>query len=91
VRCGGTTAHRAGSGSAAGHTDSVGDDAYDLELSKRRAQSVIDYLPSKGIATGRMTPVGYGETSPIADNATPEGRAVNPRVVIRRADCAPAN
>jgi len=76
-------------GEAGGHTDSVGDDAYNLDLSKRRAQSVIDYLATKGI-TGRFTPVGYGETMPIADNATAEGRAKNRRVVLRRTDCGPA-
>lgn len=75
-------------GEVAGHTDSVGDEAYNLELSKRRAQSALDYLASQGVAPGRMTSVGYGETMPIADNATEDGRALNRRVVIRRTDCA---
>jgi OOP family OmpA-OmpF porin len=78
-------------GEVSGHTDSTGDDAYNLDLSKRRAQSALAYLESKGVAAGRMTSVGFGETRPIADNATPEGRAQNRRVVIRRTDCGPAN
>jgi outer membrane protein OmpA-like peptidoglycan-associated protein len=77
-------------GEVAGHTDSVGDEAYNLDLSKRRAQAVLDYLSMKGVAPGRMTAVGFGESMPIADNATEEGRAQNRRVVIRRTDCGPA-
>ena len=46
---------------------------------------------TKGIAAGRLTAVGYGEANPIADNATPEGRALNRRAVFRRADCGPAS
>ena len=78
-------------GEVGGHTDSTGDEAYNLELSKRRAQSALDYLAAKGIAPGRMTAVGYGETMPIADNATPEGQALNRRTVFRRTDCGPAS
>jgi OOP family OmpA-OmpF porin len=77
------------SGEIGGYTDSTGDDAYNLELSQRRAQSVLDYLASKGVAPGRMTAVGYGEARPIADNSTPEGQAMNRRAVIRRTDCGP--
>jgi OOP family OmpA-OmpF porin len=77
-------------GEVAGHTDSVGDEAYNLDLSKRRAQAALDYLSMKGVAPGRMTAVGFGESMPIADNATEEGRAQNRRVVIRRTDCGPA-
>jgi OOP family OmpA-OmpF porin len=77
------------SGEVGGYTDSTGDDAYNLDLSKRRAQSALDYLAAKGIAPGRMTAVGYGEANPIADNATPEGQAMNRRAVIRRTDCGP--
>jgi outer membrane protein OmpA-like peptidoglycan-associated protein len=62
-----------------------------MGLSKRRAQAVLEYLESKGVAPGRMTAVGYGESKPIADNATEEGRALNRRVVIRRTDCGPAD
>lgn len=79
------------SGEVGGYTDSKGDDAYNLDLSKRRAQSVVDYLAAKGVAPGRMTAVGYGEVNPVADNATPEGQALNRRAVIRRTDCGPAN
>jgi len=77
-------------GEVAGYTDSVGDESYNLDLSKRRAQSALDYLASVGVAPGRMTAVGYGEAMPIADNSTEEGRALNRRVVIRRTDCAMA-
>lgn len=79
------------SGEVGGYTDSKGDDAYNLELSKRRAQAVVDYLAATGVASGRMTAFGYGEADPIADNATPEGQALNRRAVIRRTDCGPAN
>jgi outer membrane protein OmpA-like peptidoglycan-associated protein len=78
-------------GEVAGHTDSIGDEAFNLGLSKRRAQAVLGYLESKGVAPGRMTAVGYGESKPIADNATEEGRALNRRVVIRRTDCGPSD
>ena len=78
------------SGEVGGYTDSTGDDAYNLELSKRRAQSALDYLASLGVAPGQMTAVGYGEASPIADNSTPEGQALNRRAVIRRTDCGPS-
>jgi len=78
-------------GEVAGYTDDVGDEAYNLDLSRRRAQSALDYLAAKGVAPGRMTAVGYGEAKPIADNATEEGRALNRRVVIRRTDCGASN
>jgi len=78
-------------GTATGHTDSVGDEAYNQKLSERRAQAVVDYLAAKGVAPGRVTAIGMGETKPRADNATEEGRAENRRVTIRRTDCGPAN
>ena len=62
------------------HTDSKGSSTYNLWLSNRRAQSVITYLGSQGINTSRLIPVGFGETKPIADNATDDGRAQNRRV-----------
>jgi outer membrane protein OmpA-like peptidoglycan-associated protein len=65
-----------------GHTDSVGSDAYNLKLSKRRAEAVRDYLVSKGIAASRLTTEGYGESKPVASNDTAEGRAQNRRVEI---------
>jgi len=77
-------------GVANGHTDSVGDAAYNQKLSERRAQAVVDYLAAKGVAPGRIKAVGYGETKPIADNATEEGRAQNRRVTLHRTDCGPS-
>jgi outer membrane protein OmpA-like peptidoglycan-associated protein len=63
-----------------GHTDSVGNDRRNLKLSQKRAESVKKFLMGKGIASDRMTPRGYGENVPIADNRTGEGRAQNRRV-----------
>ncbi|MDZ7290860.1 MAG: OmpA family protein [candidate division KSB1 bacterium] len=63
-----------------GHTDSVGTDAYNKELSEKRAHAVKDYLLSKGISPKRLMAVGYGEDRPIASNATEEGRQSNRRV-----------
>jgi OOP family OmpA-OmpF porin len=65
-----------------GHTDSVGSDAYNQKLSERRANSVRDYLVRQGIDSSRITTRGYGESRPIASNATPEGRAQNRRADI---------
>jgi len=76
-------------GEIGGYADSTGDDDYNLRLSQERAQSVLDYLVSKGIDGSRLTAVGHGEANPIADNATVEGRAMNRRVVARRTDCPP--
>jgi outer membrane protein OmpA-like peptidoglycan-associated protein len=66
----------------AGHTDSVGSDAYNQDLSERRAQSVVNYFVSKGVGADRLKAVGYGKTKPIASNATEEGRAENRRVEL---------
>ena len=65
-----------------GHTDNIGSIEYNLDLSKRRAESVRKYLVSKGIAPERLTCYGYGESMPIATNETEEGRAKNRRVEI---------
>jgi outer membrane protein OmpA-like peptidoglycan-associated protein len=65
-----------------GYTDSQGAAAYNQDLSQRRAQSVRDYLVTRGIAPDRITAQGFGMNSPIADNATAEGRANNRRVEI---------
>ena len=65
-----------------GHTDSQGLASYNQELSQRRAQSVRDYLVSRGISADRVTAQGFGLTRPIADNASAEGRANNRRVEI---------
>jgi outer membrane protein OmpA-like peptidoglycan-associated protein len=67
----------------AGHTDSKASEKYNLDLSQRRANSVIDYFVSKGIEAARLTAKGYGEANPIADNKTAEGRAENRRVEMR--------
>ncbi|PTL77918.1 cell envelope biogenesis protein OmpA [Vitiosangium sp. GDMCC 1.1324] len=66
-----------------GHTDNVGSDTLNLNLSQRRAQSVMDYLISKGIEAHRLRAKGFGESKPIATNATPLGRAKNRRVEFR--------
>jgi outer membrane protein OmpA-like peptidoglycan-associated protein len=64
-----------------GHTDSVGTDAYNQGLSERRANAVRDVLVNQyGLAAERVNAVGYGETRPVADNSTSEGRAINRRV-----------
>ncbi|OLF55110.1 OmpA family protein [Pseudomonas chlororaphis] len=64
-----------------GHTDSVGPDAYNQKLSERRANAVKQVLTSQyGVESSRVQSVGYGESRPVADNATEAGRAVNRRV-----------
>jgi len=65
-----------------GHTDSVGDDNYNLKLSKRRADSVVAYLKSKGVAGNRFKVEAFGETRPRFDNKDKEGQAKNRRVEI---------
>jgi outer membrane protein OmpA-like peptidoglycan-associated protein len=66
-----------------GHTDSTGSDAYNEDLSKRRADAVADYLALRGVSRARIATIGYGERYPVADNATDEGRARNRRVEIK--------
>ena len=63
-----------------GHTDSAGPEDYNMNLSKQRAQSVTNYLTSKGISAGRFTTKWYGESQPRATNETSEGKAKNRRV-----------
>lgn len=64
-----------------GHTDSVGSDAYNQGLSERRASAVRDVLVNQyGVESSRVQAVGYGESRPVADNATADGRAINRRV-----------
>jgi OmpA-OmpF porin, OOP family len=68
-----------------GHTDSVGKAAYNLDLSKKRAESVKTYLVQKGGIDGaRLTTQGFGDTKPIAKNDTDVGRAQNRRVELVR-------
>jgi OOP family OmpA-OmpF porin len=67
-----------------GHTDSKGSDAYNLKLSNSRADAVMQYLISKGVKAENLTAKGYGESMPIADNKTEEGRADNRRVELKR-------
>jgi OOP family OmpA-OmpF porin len=67
---------------AVGHTDSVGSNAYNQKLSVKRSESVKAYLVSKGIEKNRVYTEGKGETQPVADNKTSEGRAKNRRVEI---------
>jgi OmpA-OmpF porin, OOP family len=63
-----------------GHTDSDGDDKKNLELSKNRAKTCLDYLASKGIAASRMTSEGFGETKPLVPNTSKANKALNRRV-----------
>jgi OOP family OmpA-OmpF porin len=72
------------SGELQGHTDSVGSAAYNQKLSQRRADAVKAYVVGKGIDAARVTAKGYGESQPVADNKTPEGRAENRRVLFVR-------
>ncbi len=66
-----------------GHTDHIGTEEYNLSLSRRRAESVVNFLTSHGINNSRLTSVGMGEGSPVATNETDEGRARNRRVDFR--------
>lgn len=69
-----------------GHTDSTGTPAYNLKLSERRANAVRDYLISQGVAATQLSAKGYGQTQPVASNATAAGRASNRRVVMHVID-----
>ncbi len=67
-----------------GHTDTTGTDAYNMDLSQRRAQSVAGYLSSHGVAAARMATRGYGETAPLFNpDDTEEKKAANRRVEIK--------
>jgi OOP family OmpA-OmpF porin len=67
---------------ATGHTDSIGTDKYNQRLSDRRANTVKEYMVSKGIPAAKITTLGKGESQPVATNKTKEGRAKNRRVDI---------
>lgn len=66
-----------------GHTDSTGNDAINLPLSRNRAEAVANYLSSRGVAAARIGTQGYGASQPVASNATVDGRAQNRRVEIK--------
>lgn len=66
-----------------GHTDSTGSDAYNQDLSERRARSVAGYLAMRGVSSARIRSQGFGEQYPVASNDTEEGRALNRRVEIK--------
>jgi outer membrane protein OmpA-like peptidoglycan-associated protein len=67
----------------AGHTDAEGTDSHNQDLSLRRARAVVAWLTARGVSAARLEPAGFGESQPVADNRTPEGRALNRRVEIR--------
>jgi|GEM_PF-4621126 len=67
-----------------GHTDSLGDAQFNLKLSQLRAESVLSYLISKGVSSNQLEAKGYGETQPIDDNSTKNGRRKNRRVEIQK-------
>jgi OmpA-OmpF porin, OOP family len=69
-----------------GYTDSTGSARYNLGLSQRRADAVRDYLVSQGVSASQLSAKGFGETNPVASNATAEGRAKNRRVVMHVID-----
>ena len=66
-----------------GHTDSDGDNNYNLELSEKRAQAVMEYLINNGVDQSKINSIGYGETKPVADNSTDEGKSLNRRVEFK--------
>lgn len=65
-----------------GHTDSVGSESYNMKLSERRAQSVVDYLSSRGVSSSRLYAIGKGESEPRATNDNEAGRQLNRRVEL---------
>jgi outer membrane protein OmpA-like peptidoglycan-associated protein len=65
-----------------GHTDNAGTPAHNQQLSEARAQAVVAALAAQGIATSRLQAAGFGQTKPLADNATETGRAQNRRVEL---------
>jgi outer membrane protein OmpA-like peptidoglycan-associated protein len=65
-----------------GHTDDVGDDAYNMDLSEQRAAAVSQYLIEAGVDASKIVAVGAGESLPIATNTTEQGRVENRRVEV---------
>jgi OmpA-OmpF porin, OOP family len=78
VKCLGT-----GNYEVAGHTDSDGDDASNQRLSEARARAAVTYLGTKGVSAERLKAAGYGESTPVGDNATKEGKAMNRRITFK--------
>lgn len=74
-----------------GHTDAVGTDAYNIDLSRRRAQAVIDALIARGVPASQLTEVAIGKRLPLVPNDTPEGRALNRRVEFLISPATSAN
>ena len=72
-----------------GHTDSRGREAYNLDLSTRRAQSVMRWLTERGLSAARLEAEGFGESRPVESNRTAEGRQANRRVEFHITDPAP--
>ena len=66
-----------------GHSDSSGNESYNMDLSQRRADSVKNLIVQRGVSSGRIETMPYGESMPIADNSTEVGRAMNRRVEIK--------
>ena len=67
-----------------GHTDSVGAKGTNLTLSEQRAKTVVEWLTKNGVAAARLVAKGYGDTVPLMDNATDDGRAKNRRVELKK-------
>jgi outer membrane protein OmpA-like peptidoglycan-associated protein len=65
------------------HTDATGREDYNLSLSQKRAQSIMEYLVARGVQAERLVPIGHGENNPIASNLTEDGRGLNRRVEFR--------
>ena len=75
-------AHSSSHFTVEGHTDSYGSDAYNQQLSERRAKAVMNYLISRGVSASSLSAVGKGESYPVSSNDSREGRAQNRRVVV---------
>lgn len=73
-----------------GHTDAIGTDAYNLDLSRRRAEAVMRESVARGVSSGQLSQVAIGKRQPIASNDTAEGRALNRRVENQRQGAVPA-
>jgi outer membrane protein OmpA-like peptidoglycan-associated protein len=72
-----------------GHTDDAGNREHNIDLSYRRAKAVVEYLKARGVGAERLEYMGYGGSKPLADNRTPEGRALTRRVQFTLVDAPP--